>query len=177
MTPYGTLAGATEYHAAVGNTAWALVAPDPAGHTDAERTSALLRASRALDGRYSRQFSGYKVTSDQARAWPRRDAYDHCADAELSADQVPLAIVHAAYEMALFELTQPGFFAVAVTPGRLTQNEKVDVISRAFFSPQDMAFIIGEGSPLNAFRPNLSLVEDLIGCYLKKADLWHARVV
>nr|WP_081623594.1 DnaT-like ssDNA-binding protein [Hoeflea sp. 108] len=70
---YGTLAGATAYHADWDNSAWVAT-----GVTDAKRNAALVRAAAALDGHYGGQFPGRKTgVRVQALAWPRTGARDH----------------------------------------------------------------------------------------------------
>lgn len=185
MISYGTLAGANAYHEMLGNSAWGLTAPspmpdpapeDPGWHTDAERSSALLRATRAFDGRYGRLFPGAKLDPSQRLSWPRIGAWDQCSETFVLDGTVPEAIVEAVYELALVELLAPGSLSISVTPGRITASESVDVISRSFFNPAEIAGLSGRGL-LDAFRPSLSLVEDLLSCYLKKQELWTARVV
>ncbi|MCK9513524.1 MAG: hypothetical protein M0R28_20180 [Pigmentiphaga sp.] len=170
MSFYGSLVNALAYHTAMGNAAWG-------DYTDAQREAALRRASRAFDGRYGRMFPGCKFDLAQRLAWPRSGAWDQCACAPVPDGQTPVAIEEAVYELALVELLTPGGLSPSVTLGRITQSEKVDVISRSFFSPADLMAVAGDGSPLNAFRPTFAVVEDLVGCYLKKAELWNARVV
>lgn len=176
MSFYGSLTGALAYHASVGNEAWAITPPAESGHTDAQREAALRRASRAFDGRYGRMFPGCKSDPNQRLAWPRNGAWDQCACSLIPDGHTPVAIEEAVYELASVELLTPNSLSPSVTLGRITQSEKVDVISRSFFSPADLVALAGDGSPLNAFRPTFAVVEDLVGCYLKKPELWTARV-
>lgn len=161
MTHYGTLSGALAYHAAHGNTAWSSVTA-----TDEQRTIALTRASATLDGQYGLRFPGRKTGGRaQALAWPRTGASDRCAGEDVAADEVPLEIESAAYEIALAELTGQGKTAPTVTPGRMTKVEHVDVIEREFFGPAD-----GVPVSADAMRPVLTTVEDLLRCLLLPAS-------
>lgn len=172
MNYYGSLADALAYHAEVGNTQWA----DPA-KTDPERLSALVRGSRALDGRYGVTFAGFKTGGlAQVRAFPRTGGFDYCAQLELDPNVVPLAIEQAAYELALVELASPGALTPTVGFGRVTKSEAVEgAASRSFFSPRELGM---EGSLLNGFRPTILAAEDLLVCYLRPArGLWAATVV
>ena len=174
MIPYGTLEGATVYHAALGNEAWSA-----ADKSDAQRSAALLRGSRALDGRYGSLFPGQKSGGyAQARAWPRTGAYNHCAQEEIPTNIVPSEIEYAAYELALIELVEAGSTTPTLNLGRLTKSESVDgAASRSFFSPQEM-MMLTPGSILDGFRPTLLTVSDLLGCYLRPANSrWVATVV
>jgi len=175
MTFYGTLLAATAYHALIGNEAWASVA-----FNDVQRESAMRRGTRALDGRYAGQLSGTKLASGQALQFPRVDLYDNCSQSAVANGTIPDAIINASYELALLELVSPNSLSPAIASlGRLTQSEAVSgAVSRSFFSPKDLAFLLGPGSPLNAFRPNVLVVEDFMWCYLNLAGRrWAAAVV
>lgn len=172
MNYYGSLADALIYHTDSGNDLWS----DPT-KTDAERLSALVRGSRALDGRYGLLFTGAKTGGlAQVRAFPRTGAFDYCAQLEVDAGSVPVAITQAAYELALIELVAAGSLTPSVTAGRLTKSEAVvGAASRSFFSPEELGMT---GNPLNSFRPTIMAVEDLLSCYLKPArGFWAAVVV
>lgn len=169
MSHYGTLSGALAYQASVGNALWGSSTYD-----DQERTAALTRASRALDGRYGTSFSGYKASIAQRLAWPRVDGYDYCAQQLVPEGDVPLGVVEAAYELALVELQNPGALSPTVTAGRLTKSEAVvGAASRSFFSPEELGLRGG----LDAFRPTITVAEDLLSCYLNRSQRWIATVV
>lgn len=155
MDYYGTLDGAQTYHELRGNSDWL-----SNEKTDGQRTSALVRASSALDGIYGPQFGGRKAGGrTQLLAWPRNGAYDHCADELIPADEIPHGILSATYELALSELASPGSSAPIVTLGRMTKREKVDVIEREFFGSDS-------GLSVDAMRPVLTAVEDALRCLL-----------
>lgn len=169
MSHYGTLPGALAYHASVGNTLWGSSAYD-----DQRRTAALTRASRAMDGRYGLQFAGVKSTGDQRLAWPRDGGHDFCSDTPVPPGQVPLGVIEAAYELALVELQRPGALSPSLTTGRITKSEAVvGAASRSFFSPEEL----GLNGGLDAFRPTLTVAEDLLSCYLNRGKRWIAAVV
>lgn len=62
---YISVADATTYHAAIGNTAWAALA------TDALREQALRRATQYMVGRYRLSWTGTRMSATQALDWPR----------------------------------------------------------------------------------------------------------
>jgi len=158
---YGTLEGAAAYHDARGNAAWSA-----AGVTDSQRTAALVRASAALDGIYGPRFPGHKAGGrTQALAWPRTGAFDRCAGEDIPDDEIPQAVVSAAYELALAELQAPGSSSPTITPGRLVKRQKVEGIEREFFGPSE-----GVSGSADAMRPVLMAVEDALRCILVPAS-------
>lgn len=171
MTFYGSLAGATAYHEAVGNTVWLDSGYDPVAWT-----AALTRGSRSLDGRYGKQFSGVKAGGySQELQWPRIGAYDSCSMMDIPDDHIPLSIERAVYELALIEIQFPGTTSPTINLGRLTKSESVDgAASRSFFSPAEMAIM---GDVIDGFRPTITVVSDLLGCFLKNRNYWSAVVV
>lgn len=169
MSYYGDLVGALAYHASVGNDAWALPSVQ-----DPQRTAALIRASRALDGRYASRFAGVKATGGQRLAWPRKGGYDFCAQTEIAEGVIPAGVIEAAYELALIELQQPGALTPVVTTGKVTKSEAVSgAASRSFFSPKELG--LPEG--MAALRPTVVVAEDLLSCYVNQNASWIARVV
>ncbi|MCC9162848.1 hypothetical protein LNA76_05850 [Alcaligenes sp. MMA] len=158
MKYYGSLDGALEYHSmSAGGAAWSAD-----GVADAQRTAALVRASRSLDGQYGERYPG-KPTQGRAQslAWPRSGAVDHCANEALPDHSVPLEIEHAAYALALVELLTPGASSPSFTPGAVNKRERVDVIERERFGPSD-----GVALTLDMQRAQLAEVEDLLRCLL-----------
>ncbi|QFY77813.1 hypothetical protein DUD43_09025 [Alcaligenes faecalis] len=158
MKYYGSLDGALEYHSmSAGGAAWSAD-----GVANAQRTAALVRASRSLDGQYGERYPG-KPTQGRAQslAWPRSGAVDHCANEALPDHSVPLEIEHAAYALALVELLTPGVSSPSFTPGAVNKRERVDVIERERFGPAD-----GVALTLDMQRAQLAEVEDLLRCLL-----------
>ncbi|WP_302356677.1 DnaT-like ssDNA-binding protein [Alcaligenes sp. YSL9] len=158
MKNYGTLDGALEYHSmSAGGAAW-----DAAEVTDEQRTAALVRASRSLDGQYGDRYPGRPALGrSQPLAWPRSGAVDHCANEPLPDDAVPIEIERAAYALALVELLTPGASSPSFTPGAVNKRERVDVIERERFGPSD-----GVALTLDMQRSQLAEVEDLLRCLL-----------
>ena len=90
---YGSVADATAYFAARGNTAWASLA------SDALREAALRQATEYLDAVYAGRWKGDRYTAAQALSWPR---YNVLVDGyALDADTLPTALVRATFELAL----------------------------------------------------------------------------
>lgn len=155
MNYYGTLEGVNEYHQARFNVAWLNSVAD-----DEQKVAALIRASSVIDGVYGDRFGGVKSGGRlQVLSWPRSGAIDNCANEAIPDDEVPMAVINAAYELALIELESPGSSAPVVTLGRITKSEKVDSISREFFDTS--------GS-VDSMRPVLLAVEDSLKCVLSK---------
>lgn len=167
---YGSLGEAAIYHAQYGNPAWS-----DSQFTNEQREVALRRGSRALDGIFGSRLTGIKTDAAQRLAWPRNDVYDSCLGAELPAGAMPVAVMEAAYELALVELLSPGSLSPSLNMGRLTKSESLEGVgSRSFFSPSELGFT----DPLAAHRPILLQVEDLMRCFLKSSgDRWIATVV
>lgn len=97
---YGTLVEASAYHADRGNTDWA-------EGDDAARNSALLYGREFQDASYN--WIGQPVTTTQLTAWPRK-AYDCDDDVlrdrhgnEIAEDEIPRAVIHAQFEIALIQ--------------------------------------------------------------------------
>ena len=90
---YISVADASSYHAARGNTAWAALA------TDALREAALRKATDFMRQVYRSRWQGYKVNEDQALDWPRY--YVEVEGYAIDSDIVPTEIKNACAELAL----------------------------------------------------------------------------
>ena len=90
---YISVADASSYHTARGNTAWAALA------TDALREAALRRATDYMRQAYRSRWQGYKVNEDQALDWPRYDV--EVEGYAIDSDIVPTEIKNACAELAL----------------------------------------------------------------------------
>ena len=90
---YISVADASSYHTARGNTAWAALA------TDALREAALRRATDYMRQAYRSRWQGYKVNEDQALDWPRYDV--EVEGYAVDSDIVPTEIKNACAELAL----------------------------------------------------------------------------
>ena len=168
MSHYGTLVGALAYHSSVGNELWGSSA-----YSDSQRTAALTRASRALDGLYGLQFAGVRAPGERL-SWPRVGGFDYCTQTAVPDGVTPLAVIEAAYELAFVELQRPGALSPSITPGRVTKSEAVvGAASRSFFSPEEL----GMNGGMSAFRPMVTAAEDLLSCYLNRGKRWVAAVV
>lgn len=157
---YGTLVAAAAYIATLANGArWAAA-------NDGDRTNALIRASRSLDGIYGANFPGTKTGGRaQEREWPRTGAEDQCTGEALHDNEVPAEVEHAAYALALVELITPGATSPSFTPGTVMKREKVDALERERFGPND-----GVSFSLADMRPQFAAVEDALRCLLVKAQ-------
>ena len=155
-TYYGTIAAADAYHATSANGAvWLAGTPEA-------KEAALIRASRSLDGIYGKRYPGYKAGGrNQSLGWPRKDAFDHCAQEEIPSYEVPVEVEEAAYALALVELQTPGASAPSFTVGAINKRERVDVIERERFGPADGVMLTLENQ-----RAKLAEVEDLLRCLL-----------
>ena len=90
---YISVADASSYHTARGNTAWAALA------TDALREAALRRATDYMRQAYRSRGQGYKVNEDQALDWPRYDV--EVEGYAIDSDIVPTEVKNACAELAL----------------------------------------------------------------------------
>ena len=90
---YISVADASSYHTARGNTAWAALA------TDALREAALRRATDYMRQAYRSRWQGYKVNEDQALDWPRYgvEVEGYAVDSDI----VPTEVKNACAELAL----------------------------------------------------------------------------
>lgn len=90
---YISVADATAYHAARGNSAWAALA------SDTVREQLLRKATDYMEQRYGQAWKGQRVFSAQALSWPR--VYVVANDFEVAGDIVPQAVKNACMELAL----------------------------------------------------------------------------
>jgi hypothetical protein len=106
---YTTLVEAAAYHAARGNATWA--------GADADKETALRRATAWVDGRYAGRWPGRPTYARvQSLAWPRVYAED-LDGYPIDPATIPPEIIAAACEAALRELVSPGSLSPDVTPG------------------------------------------------------------
>lgn len=142
-----SLADATSYHAALGNTSWASVS-----YTDDQREQALRRASQFL--RDSFAWQGYPVNGrEQAMAWPRTAVSD--ADGySVDNDSVPQEIKDATCIAALAELVTPGTMYPEVAQSGKVKMEKIGPITVEYLNQNHSAL---------ADRPELTKLTALVG--------------
>ncbi len=115
---YGTEAGFETYLEARGIT-------QPAG----EVVPALHRASTWIDANWGSQFSGYKATRTQLRAWPRVAAYYNLGGGvteAIDSDETPVEVEYATYEAAIQELTSPNSLMPVITPSKSFKRVRVE---------------------------------------------------
>jgi len=143
---WGTLVDADTYHEDRGNTSWAAA-------TDEDKEAAMIRASAGLESKYRERWIGFKsnfntVTAPQFLAWPRKKKKTETTKAgfklatmtkltdfdniEIGVDEIPLVLVHAFFEVALVELTEP-FVSTKLSRDNMIKFERVDVIETEFF--------------------------------------------
>jgi len=110
---YGTLAEANTYWAARQTAAW--------GSSDTIKEQALIKAAQFLDNVYRGKWKGQKVSSTQARAWPRswvEDSEGYSVDGNAIPQQVKNAQFEAAKIIA-------GGTELETTIKRATKREQV----------------------------------------------------
>lgn len=95
---YVSLAYATSYHAARGNSAWASAA------SDAVREQALVKATDYMEQRFATRYRGARLTQTQALAWPRLDVVDRDGFT-IAEDAMPDVLLRACSEYALRALS------------------------------------------------------------------------
>jgi len=143
---WGSLADADTYHEDRGNASWAAA-------SDEDKEAAMIRATAGLESKYRERWIGFKsnfntVTAPQFLAWPRKkDKLETTAagfalatmtkltdfdNIEIGVDEVPLVLIHAFFEVALVELTQP-FVSTELSRENMVKYERVDVIETEFF--------------------------------------------
>lgn len=122
---YVTVAECDAYHAARGNSTWT-----DASTLDKER--ALVRATAALDGRYSFRFPGCRLEEDQALEWPRLDALD-ARGYIIDSDSVPLAVKNASCEAALVEIGEAGALSKAQDRGGQIAEDTTGPLTTKYF--------------------------------------------
>jgi hypothetical protein len=106
---YATLVEAAAYHAARGNATWT--------GADADKETALRRATAWVDGRYAGRWPGRQTYARvQALAWPRSYADDTDGN-PVDPATIPPEVISATCEAALRELASPGSLSPDVTPG------------------------------------------------------------
>ncbi len=118
--------GASAYHTAFGNAAWAAIA------TDALREAYLRRASSYMEGVYRELWAGYRVNTTQALSWPRYEvpikdssAMNYGGYSYYPSDEVPTIVANACASLALRASTGE----LAPDVGRVTKSEQVGEIA------------------------------------------------
>lgn len=91
---YADLTFVDTHHADRGNTAWAQF-------PQADRESAIIRATDYIDKRFGKKFRGIRQAKDQALEWPRLDAFDDDGFLLSGVDEIPRNLMKAMAEYAL----------------------------------------------------------------------------
>lgn len=90
---YLSVTDANTHHTARGNTQWSAL-------SDANKETALVRATDYIDKRFGRKFRGHKISSAQALEWPRSAATDNDGFA-IGSGEVPSQLKKATAEYAM----------------------------------------------------------------------------
>jgi hypothetical protein len=104
----------------------------------------------------------------QGQAWPRTGVTD-CEGSAVADDEVPVEVEQATFVASLAELTSPGVLTPVITPGKQKKSVKVDVIQEVYMTPVEQG-VTGSVDPVEALRPVLTLVTDLIKCMATLPD-------
>jgi len=91
---YADVSFVDSYHSDRGNTAWATFA-------QADRESAVIRATDYIDKRFGKRFRGFRNSKEQALEWPRLNAFDDDGYLLSGADEIPRNLKEAMAEYAL----------------------------------------------------------------------------
>lgn len=148
MTSYGDDEGFTEWLSAQG-----LSLPD------SESTVAELRqiGSIYIDAAYEHMLQCSRRTGgfEQELAWPRTG---HRINGQaVPSDLIPPAWVNASYRAAYLQAANQGWATNSVDATRQTKVEKVDVISREFFGPDEAA-----GSNVAPGMPSDAMINGMV---------------
>lgn len=140
---------ADTYHTSLGNTGWD--SPGGASASTEQKEAALRRASRFLSDSF--KWKGFPVKGrDQNLAWPRFYVSDD-EDYGIEADEIPIELKRATYEIALLELITPGTMTPSVTESQRVKREKVGPLEVEYLATRTDAW---------ADRPVVTKVIDMI---------------
>lgn len=140
-----SVADCTTYCAARGLSAW------QSGYAETHE-AAIRRATSWLSTAFT--WKGYRANGrSQALAWPRADAEDGEGEA-IPADEVPVEIVQACCEAAVYELANPGALSPTVTLTDRIRSEQVGSLRVEYQAAPTTA---------DAARPVLLKVRELVG--------------
>jgi len=99
----------------------------------------------------------------QGLAWPRSGVVD-CNGDTIPDDEVPVEVTMATYAASAVELSAPGTLTPSIIPSQQAKRQKVDVIEVEFMTPKDQGVVDGTYDPVEAMRPLLTQVNDLLRC-------------
>jgi hypothetical protein len=153
---YGSLAGANQYHADRGNSAWT--------GTDEQKIQALVRGSQYIDGLNGMPipgragcrmlFPGKKAIPSQPRSWPRVGAFYRDEGGSIDPETVPAEVVMSAYEASIRELASPGSLTPDFVASSLVKREKV--------GPLETEYAVSTESGNSAISPVVSAINSLL---------------
>lgn len=159
---YISVADASTYHTARGNTAWAALA------SDTVREQMLRRATEYITGKYRLRWKGYRVSATQALDWPRslvvRPDYAYAGsngqtviggDYYFPSDEVPVEVVRACAELALRAISGP----LADDLGQKVKREKVGPIENEYV----------DGAPATV---TYTAIDNMLAPFLKSLGLF-----
>lgn len=154
MGAYGTDQGFTEWLASQG-----LELP-----SDAPSLSVLRQiGSSYIDAAYEHALQCSHRTGgfNQLLAWPRTG---HVMNRQrVPVDLIPQAWINASYRAAYLQAVEQGWATTGIDANRVTKVEKVDVISREFFSPTEVS-----GSSSAPGMPSDSIINGMVQPWLCK---------
>lgn len=142
---YASVAQADAWHAGRGNAAWEAL-------TEAEKETALRRATTWIDATYGSRFGALPVYPRvQALAWPRTGVTDADGYA-VPHDAIPVEIVRATAEAALREALSPGSLSPDYVASAAVKSERV--------GPLSVEYVGGSGA--SSVQPILTIVDGLL---------------
>ena len=119
---------------------------------DADRETALRRATAWVDATYRGRFPGHRLNGrSQALEWPRQSATDAAGEI-VESTTIPTEIVNATCEAAARELATPGGLSPDVTPSQSVRMESVGPISVTYAGRSDA----------EAYKPVLAVVNGIL---------------
>jgi hypothetical protein len=129
------------------------------GDDEAKAEAAARNGTRLLDAMYRSRFPGRKTNGrDQAKEWPRLNAYDNQTPPDyIEHNEIPQEIIDACCELAIYEKANPGELSPEVVPGEITKRLKVGSYEEEYF---------GGNSGVGGQRAILIAVDDILGSLL-----------
>lgn len=142
---YASLAAALAYHAAMGNAGWASA-------VDADRETALRRATKWIDATYRKRWIGFRVNGRaQPLDWPQTGVFDRDGFA-VDSTTIPDEVVNATCEAALRELTTPGMLLPDYVPAERVKTASAGPVSITYADSKDATDVL----------PILAVVEGIL---------------
>lgn len=117
-----SVAFATAYHAARGNSAFEALGSDPV------REQLLRKATDYLEQMFREQWAGHRINTTQALSWPRYGVPMRDAGSFYASDAVPVIVANACAELALRAISG----SLAPDIGRLKSRVKIGPIETEY---------------------------------------------